>query len=148
MDEADQKTPATPVPPPSPEARRETPAGGSGRDVVDDLRADAEKTLQQIKGHGFRDFFNFNKLIFPDLARIIFVAFTIAMIFMGVLGVVAGFASMSELGFFAGLAGVAGAVVTSVFMIVLARIWIEIVLVAFKIHDGIQDIRKTLSETH
>lgn len=145
MDEAENKTTETPVPPSQPEARRTTSSGGDDRAVIDELRSDAEKTLEQISGHGFRDFFNFDKLIFPGIARIIFVAFTIAMIIIGLLGVAAGFAAMPDVGFLAGIGSVFAALITAVFMIILARVWIEIVLVAFKINDGVQDIRRTLS---
>lgn len=149
MDEHENKTYVPPVLPSQPEMRRETPPGPDKEpDVASELRADAEKTLEQISGHGFRDIFNFDKLIFPSLARIVFVAFTVAMVLLGLLGVAAGFAAMPEVGFFGGLASVFAAVITTVFMVILARIWIEIVLVAFKINDGVQDIRKTLAEKY
>lgn len=139
MDETEDKTTETPVPPP---AQKNDPAA----ELADDIRADAKKALHQIEGHGFRDFFNFDRLIFPSIARIVFLVFTIAMVVVGLLGIVAGFASMPEAGFFSGFADVCMAIVCAAFMIVMARIWIEIVLVAFKINDGVQDIKTMLVE--
>lgn len=118
---------------------------GDARDAAKRMKEDAARTLQELKSDGgVFALFNFNKMYFPFFARTLFIVVCVLMALIGVLGIVAAFIAMAKVGFFEGLKALFGVGVMVIVTIIMARIWVELTLVAFKINEGIQDIRAML----
>ncbi len=111
------------------------------------IRSETTKAVEDIKKGGLPALFRFDKMYFPGLATFLFAAYVIIVAFLGIIGFIAALSSWpEEMGFWGWLYGVGLAIITPIFLIVLGRIWVEIVMVAFKINEGVQDIRASLKD--
>ena len=134
MDDAENKTPV----------QEESNAGEAAREAANELRAGAAQTLNEVKGIRIKDLFSFDKLIFPRIAQILFVLYVVlAVLFLGIslIGAVVALVK-GQIG--SAVAALIGSVISTLFMLIFGRIWIEVVLVAFKINEGVQDIKQIL----
>ena len=126
-----------------PENKPENTGADAARDAAGKLREEAAKTLSSLRNTGgVMGFFKFDRLYFPDFARILFTIICLFLALLFLLGVVGSLASMASVGFFFGLKNLAFVVIGVITAVVMTRIWIELVLVAFKINEAVQEIKE------
>lgn len=114
-------------------------------DAMQKMKLEAEKALQEIKGKGgVKALFSFDTMYFPTFARVFFIVFCVIAALFGAIGILLAFISMTSVGLLAGLGNLLGIVIGTVLTIVMVRFWIELVLVAFKMNEALQDIREQL----
>ena len=130
-----------------PENKPEHSGADAAREAAGKLREEAAKTLNDLRSPGgVMGFFKFDRLYFPDFARILFTIICLFLVVVFLFGVVASFISMASVGFFSGLINLVVIFVSTIVMVVMARVWIEVVLVAFKINESVQDIKEILKQ--
>ncbi|MDR3211857.1 MAG: DUF4282 domain-containing protein [Planctomycetota bacterium] len=105
-----------------------------------------EKTEGTVSNKCFWDFLDFKTLYFPIFAKWVFAVIAALVVIFGLVGVVFGLVSLVSVGFFSGLALIAGSVIYSAFILVIIRLWFELVVVVFNINDAIQDIRGRIGQ--
>ena len=106
-------------------------------EMSNDFRNDMNALKSMDKG----SFFNFDRLIFPSIAKWLFILLSVLIAVVGICFFVAGFIGLFTTGFAAGLGIMVFAVIYTILSILLTRIWFELVLVMFKINEAVQDIR-------
>ncbi len=103
---------------------------------------ETEQTLEEFKHLSLLSFFSFDRMFFPVIARYVFL-FIVAIIAIGALfGVLGGLASFVSVGLLAGIGTIIGSVLFAVLALIGVRFWFEFLLVAFKINEAVQEIRK------
>ena len=104
---------------------------------------DMKKDLGELKKANAWSFFSFDRLYFPVVARYFFILLCILSVVFYVIGI--GSALFTQ-GIIAGI----GAAVFGVIMLAIGlffmRIWFELILVSFNIHDAVKDIRDNLKK--
>ena len=124
----------------SPETREINASAEAAKDAAKHLMGEAEEAIREIKGRGIMGFFSFDTLYFPIIARYLFIVICVFSVIGVLFGMLGGFVSMAT-SFVAGLTMVIGSIIAGLMTIVGTRIWFELILLGFKINDGIQEIR-------
>ena len=141
MDESENPTPDQP----GTESTEAPRAAGSSDGRVQRLRAEAQATLNALKGEdGILGLFNFKKMYFPFFAHVLFIVYCVGIALGGLVLAAMALYVMFSRSFLDGLMGVFMSGVFVVASIILGRIWIELIMVAFNINDAVQDIRDML----
>ena len=117
-------------------------AAAEAKDAAKNIAGDAEKTLNEIKGMGLMSFFSFDRMLFPLVARYVFIILCLFSILGVVLGVLASFIAIFTTGILTGILGVVGSVLWGAIGLVFTRFWFEFMLVGFKINENIQLLRE------
>lgn len=137
MDDSENKAPEQPQSQPE--------SGDAMKNKAQQLRDEAQATLNEIKGDdGILGLFNFKKMYFPFFARVLFIIYCLLTVLAGLVLVVLAFVTMFNRGFLDGLMALFIAGVFVIASVILGRIWIELIMVAFNINEAVQDIRNML----
>ncbi len=132
---------------PSPDQANDPKQDSGLRDTAEQMRSETSKAVEDLKSGGLPALFSFEKMYFPRLATVLFMAYVIIVAFIGIIGFIAALSTWpEEMGFWGWLYGVGMSICTPIFLIVMGRIWVEIVMVAFKINEGVQDIKTLLQD--
>ena len=124
---------------PTAEVKQES-RGEQAMDAANKFKAEVQETMQQLKGGGLFSIFSFDRMYFPIIGRILFTIVSIAMIAMALIMIVANFTN----GIGQGIGGLIGIPIMTFLMWLYMRIIFEVLMVAFKINEGIQDLNRKI----
>ncbi|MDR1519095.1 MAG: DUF4282 domain-containing protein [Planctomycetota bacterium] len=105
------------------------------------LDGGAKKALGEIKGGGLAGFFNFDRLYFLAVARVLFMLVCALILLATLAGLLGGLIAMVGQSVLGGLGVIAGALIFGAVSLLAARVWFEMLVVAFRINENLEAIR-------
>jgi len=118
-----------------------TPAAGAASTRASDATR-SRIPLRSSSGSDLSDFLNFRKMLTPLIVKIIFWLSVVGFVLSGFVSIVGGLQAIRGGGLMMVLIGLG----TLVFGPIVARIYCEILMVAFSINDSLADIRRAMLE--
>ena len=115
-------------------------ASAAGKEAANEMKDEMARTFATIKGAGIAGIFGFKAFYFPVIARILWILAIILVVLFSCLGIVLSFFNGVTNGIVTLFLAPLGAVV----YLVIIRIWFELVLIAFRINDGIQQMNEKM----
>ncbi|MCD8140394.1 MAG: DUF4282 domain-containing protein [Planctomycetaceae bacterium] len=113
----------------------------------DDIPEPHADFADETRQGGWKRLFSFESMFFPVIARYVFMVYVVLVLLVGVAGVFAAFSLMARIGFSDGMFELFRYIVGVVLLVLGGRLWLELVMVVFKIHEALQDIRSHVTKT-
>ena len=117
-------------------------AKDADRAAAVEMRANAEKTMNELKSGGIGGIFSFDKMYFPVIARWLFIIITVIIVIFGVLGVLGSLVNILPGNIIPGIVGVIVSGIGMILWFIFTRVWFEMLLLGFKIYDELKAIRQ------
>jgi len=112
----------------------------AGKEAAKEMKAEAERAMNEIKNAGLAGFLGFNTLYFPIIAKVLWIILIVlAILGMLVMIVASFFQSILD-----GIFSIVLVPLFGCFMLLQMRVWFEFMVVAFRINDGIQQMNEKM----